>query len=242
MAPVIGITTYGKNVENRFTLPAGYVEAVRAVGAIPLLIPPGEPRLRECLELLDGLVFAGGGDIDPAIYGGTPHPTIANVDSERDRLEIDLARDVIASSIPTLGICRGLQLLNVAQGGTLIEHLPDVVGESVVHRTPERQPVPHPVRIRKDSRLAATLGKTEYSPLSLHHQAIRAVGNALEVVARAPDGTIEAVEMPAHPWLMAVQWHPELTAASEPADRKLFEAFVAAAAESRKNRKRRPKA
>jgi len=242
MAPVIGITTYGRNPENRFTLPAGYVEAVRAAGAIPLLIPPGEPRLEECLDLLDGLVLAGGGDVDPALYGGSPHPTIANVDPERDRVEIELVRDAVASSLPTLGICRGLQLLNVAQGGTLIEHLPDVVGESVIHRTPEREPVPHAVRVQEGSRLAGILGKTEYAPMSLHHQAVRAVGNALEVVARAPDGTVEAVEMPAHPFLMAVQWHPEMTAAQEPADRRLFEAFVAAAVESRKNRKRRPRA
>jgi putative glutamine amidotransferase len=238
MAPVIGITTYGKNAENRFTLPVGYVEAVRAAGGIPLLIPPGEPRFAECLELIDGLILAGGGDIDPALYGGVGHPQVLNVDTHRDRLELELAREVIASSLPTLGICRGLQVLNVAQGGTLIEHLPDAVGETVVHRTPSREPVPHPVRIKEGSRLAAIMERTEHEPFSLHHQAIRDLGNALEVVARAPDGTIEAVEMPGHPWLLAVQWHPELTAASEPADRKLFDAFVAAALESRTNRKR----
>jgi putative glutamine amidotransferase len=229
MAPLIGITTYGRNDEGRFTLPAEYVEAVRRAGGVPFLIPPGEERVDRVLEVLDGLILAGGGDIAPDAYGGAAHETIYNVNPDRDRLELALARRVLASGQPALGICRGLQVLNVALGGTLIEHLPDAVGEAVLHRAPPREPIPHPVRIRSGSRLAGILGGTEHQAVSSHHQAVRVLAPGLEAVAHAPDGVIEAVELPRHPWLIAVQWHPELAAAREPADQRLFAGLVEAA-------------
>ena len=227
--PFIGITTYGRGPHNRYILPAEYVDAVRRAGGIPLLLPPGEDRLDAVLPLLKAVVFSGGGDLDPELYGGNRHETIYMVEPERDRSEIDLARRVFDLEVPTLAICRGSQILNVAKGGTLIEHLPDEVGETVNHRVPPREPTPHAIRVEPGSRLAGLLGATDFSCMSWHHQAIRRVAPGFEVVAHAPDGTIEGLEMPSHPWLVAVQWHPELTAAEDPIQQRLFDALVEAA-------------
>lgn len=225
-APVVGITMYGRDAQGRYSLPADYVAAIERAGAVPVLIPPSPAHAQRYLELVDGVVLAGGGDLDPAHYGGAAHHTQYGVDAQRDALELELARLIVARRQPTLAICRGLQVLNVALGGTLIEHLPAVVGEDVLHRAPPREPTPHAVRLTPGSRLAAIAGATECAPMSWHHQAIRTVAPGLEVVARAPDGTIEAVEAPAHPWLIAVQWHPELTAQRDPQQQRLFDALV----------------
>ena len=194
-----------------------------------MLLPPGEERLDAILPLLKAVVFTGGGDIDPDLYGGKHHETIYMVEQERDRTEVQWARRVFDLGVPTLAICRGAQLLNISKGGDLIEHLPDVMGETVVHRAPPREPIAHPVRVLPESRLAGVLGATDFSCMSWHHQAIRRVAPGFEVVAHAPDGTIEGMEMPAHPWLFAVQWHPELTASEDPIQQRLFDALVEAA-------------
>jgi putative glutamine amidotransferase len=132
--PLIGITTYGRDENKRFHLPAAYVDAVRRAGGLPILIPPGEPDLDQLLPLLDGIILPGGGDVEPALYQGKKHETIYNLDPERDNSEIELARKLIDQDLPLLGICRGLQVINVALGGTLIEHLPDEVGEATAPR------------------------------------------------------------------------------------------------------------
>lgn len=227
-APVIGITTYGRDERGRYSLPAEYVAAVVRAGAVPVLIPPLPAHAQRYLEMVQGVVLAGGGDLDPAHYGGGAHETLYGVDAQRDALELELARRIVERRQPALAICRGMQVLNVALGGSLIEHLPAAVGEEVLHRKPPREPTPHKVRIKAGSRLARIAGGTEFAPMSWHHQAIRAVAPGLEVVATAPDGTIEAVEASTHPWLIAVQWHPELTAEHDPAQQKLFDALVAA--------------
>lgn len=227
--PVIGITTYGRDDNKRFSLPAVYVDAVRRADGIPLLVPPGEPDFAQLLDLLDGVILSGGGDIDPQHYAGTQHESIYMIDPERDSSEIDLARILVKQDMPVLGICRGTQVLNVALGGTLIEHLPDAVGDEILHRAPPRLPVSHEVIVAPESRLAGIIGHTHISPTSWHHQAIRQPAPGLKVVASAPDGTIEAVEMPSHPWLIAVQWHPEITAATNPEQQRLFDAMVALA-------------
>jgi len=230
---LIAITTYGRNEDGHFFLPSEYVDSVRRSGACPILLPPGEEDLDSWLELVDGIIFPGGGDIEPSRYGGGEHEAIYMVDPERDTTEFALLEKVLDSGLPTLGICRGTQLLNVALGGTLVDHLPDHVGEEITHRLPPREPTPHAIRIEENSGLAAILGETEFDAESWHHQAIREVAPGLTAVAQAPDGTIEAVEKRDHPWLYAVQWHPELTAAREPLQQRLFNALTEAALAAR---------
>ncbi len=232
-APLIGLTTYGRNEINHYSLPAEYLESVRRAGGIPVLIGPGESRLPELLSHLDALILTGGGDIDPALYEGTPHESIYMIDQERDHTELALFREAVSTEIPILGICRGIQTINVALGGTLHEHLPDVVGSTVLHRKPPLDTIPHEVLIAKSSRLSAILGKTRVTILSWHHQAVETVAPPLQVVAHAPDGVIEAVEHPDHPWLLAVQWHPELTSANDAIQQQLFDAVVQAALDYR---------
>ena len=230
--PIIGITTYGRNADNRYTLPTEYIDAVRAAGGVPVLLPPGEQNVDTMIAALDGLVLAGGGDIHPGLYGGEMHELNYGVDHDRDALEMAVGERAIGHGLPTLGICRGAQILNVIRGGTLIEHLQDEVGEDVLHRAPPREPVPHPVRVDPVSLLGRIVGEPEFEVASWHHQALRRVAPDFTVVAWAPDGTIEAIEMPAHPWLVAVQWHPELTARRDVRQRRLFEALIAAATSS----------
>ena len=231
--PLIGITTYGRNADGDVHLPAEYVEAVRRAGGVPLLIPPGEERLEDVLARLDGFLLAGGGDVDPALYGGLPHATIAHVDPARDRMEIALAREVAERDLPTLAICRGAQVLNVALGGTLVENLPDEVGLDITHRPADPEGTDdyprHPVRADEGSKLAAIMEATEVVPASWHHQAARAAAPGLAVVARAGDGTVEAFEKPDRSFLIGVQWHPEVTASEDPTQQRLFDALVEAA-------------
>lgn len=239
ITPLIGLTTYGRNADDAFALPAAYVDAVRRAGGIPILLPPGESRSAQLMQHLDGLILTGGGDIDPALYASEGHETVYMVDKERDETEIAFSHRAISLHVPLLGICRGTQMINVALGGTLIEHLPDSVGTVVEHRLPPREPTTHPVEVVPHSRLAHILYSSAdhddawnvqaLETASWHHQAIRRMAPDLQVAAYAPDGTIEAVESTTHPWLIAVQWHPELTAHSDPAQQRLFDALVAAA-------------
>ncbi|HEV7671870.1 MAG TPA: gamma-glutamyl-gamma-aminobutyrate hydrolase family protein [Thermoanaerobaculia bacterium] len=240
MRPLIGITTYPKNTAGRYDLPVEYVLAVRRAGGLPVLLPPGEEATAELLARLDGLILAGGGDVDPALYGGTPHPEIDRVDTERDATEIDYARRLVADGVPALCICRGAQVLNVALGGSLVEHLPDEVGGAIPHRSESGEKPPrHEVEVEPGSHLAEVMGTTRPMPESRHHQAPRAVAEPLRPVAWAADDTIEALEPRevgkpgAHPWLLAVQWHPEATADGDASQQRLFDALVQAAAERR---------
>jgi putative glutamine amidotransferase len=231
--PIVGITTYARDDHGRFGLPANYVDAIRRAGGIPVLLPQGEPYLSELLERLDAVILSGGGDVDPQLYQGTLHESIYMINAERDRSEIELTKNIVQMQVPMLNICRGVQVLNVALGGTLIEHLPDEVGEEILHRLQPPSAARHEVLIEPTSQLAQVLAKNEVMAASWHHQAIRQVAPGLQVVARAADGTIEAVEMPGHPWLIGVQWHPEMTAAQDPDQQRLFEALVKVAAQRR---------
>ena len=234
--PFIGITTYGRNADDEFTLPAVYVEAVRRAGGIPLLIPPGETCLEDLLQGLDGLILSGGGDIDPAHYGSAGHPTVYMVDAERDTTDLELARRVVLGRAPILCICRGQQLLNVAMGGTLVEHLPDELSGELQHRDEPDKPTAHTLRVLPDTHLAHLIGDGEMHGVSWHHQAIRTLAPGLTVTARAADGTIEGVESKDHPWLIAVQWHPEMSAANDPRQQRLFDEFITAAQHARDQR------
>ncbi len=229
MKPLIGITTYGRDEKNHFTLPAEYSEAVHRAGGTALLLPPDAPDVDRWAAAVDGFILAGGGDIDPARYDGAAHDSVYMVDGERDAIELALVRRIVESGHPTLGICRGAQTLNVALGGTLHAHVPDVAGDAVDHRLPPREPTSHAIEVEAESRLASITGELRFDAPSWHHQAIDRVAAPLRVVARAPDTIVEAVEMPEHRWLVAVQWHPELSAARDPVQQRIFDALVAAA-------------
>lgn len=224
--PIIGITTYGRNEENHFTLPAEYVESVRRAGGIPILLPPGETEITRGLSLVDGVILAGGGDISPELYQGKSHDSIYMLDTERDAFELETTQQVLDTGKPTLGICRGAQMINVALGGTLHAHLPDVYGEAILHRKPPRIPTVHQVSVQQNSLLAKCLNALEFTVSSWHHQAIDQLGAGIEVSALAPDEVIEGFEVPTHPWLVAVQWHPELTAVADVIQQNLFNAFI----------------
>ncbi len=198
-SPIIGITTYGRKKDDSYYLPGAYLDAIRNAGGFPILLPPGEKGVVRILELVDGLVFAGGGDIEPSIYGGNSHSTIAGVDPERDEFELAFAEKVLQNSIPTLGICRGSQLLNVATGGKLIEDVPGELGDSILHRLSVGEASEHQVQIERGSRLAEITGSNEVNVKSQHHQGIRIVPEVWRISAQAPDGVIEALEHKTHP-------------------------------------------
>ncbi|MFQ5822806.1 MAG: gamma-glutamyl-gamma-aminobutyrate hydrolase family protein [bacterium] len=226
--PIIGITTYSRNESGNYYLPRKYVDAVRTAGGVPILLLPGESSPSQLLELVDGLIFVGGGDIDPALYGGSNHPTISREDPERDAFELALARQALRKDIPVLGICRGSQLLNVATGGDLVAHVPDEFGLEVLHQGENGEAAEHLVQIAPESRLAKIIGLTELSVVSKHHQGLRTVTPVWRVVAQAPDGVIEALEHKKHSWLLAVLWHPELSL-EDPRHQRIFQALIKAA-------------
>jgi putative glutamine amidotransferase len=232
--PLIGVTTYHRDRgdRHRYQVPAAYVDAVRLAGAVPVLLPPGEGSADELLDAIDGLVLCGGGDIDPARFGGRAgHDAQYATCAERDDFEFALIRASLDRTLPVLAICRGLQVLNVALGGDLHVHLADVVGEDVPHRISQDRHTLHPVRIDPASRLATVLGLEEIEAASWHHQAVQRTGQGLRAVAWAADGTIEAIELDDHPEVLAVQWHPELQVAEEDSPhRRLFDELAARAA------------
>jgi len=229
--PLIGISSYGRAGERQtFSVPCEYVDAVRMAGGVPIVLPPVEGETPEGLDAVAGLILPGGGDVDPAHYGGGHHDANYGISHERDRFELSLARAAIARrSIPLLCVCRGMQLLNVALGGDLIAHIPDQFGTSVVHRAPQLTPVPHDVRLDPQSRLARLLDGTQLTVQSVHHQAVGRLGEGLRAVAWSDDGVIEALESERHPFVIGVQWHPELDALSDPRPMRLFEELVACA-------------
>jgi putative glutamine amidotransferase len=226
--PIIGITTYGRDKSGNYYLPAEYVEAVRKAGGVPILLPPGKSNPEQIVELVDGLIFSGGGDIDPARYDGTSHRSIERVDPERDAFELALAKIVLQKSTPVLGICRGAQLLNVASGGDLMAHVPDKIGLKVLHRGENGGETEHIVRLVQESRLAQIIGAPELSVVSKHHQAPCNVPSGWQIAAQSPDGLIEALEREKHPWMISVLWHPELSL-NDPKHQQIFQAFVEAA-------------
>jgi putative glutamine amidotransferase len=224
--PLIGITTYGENRNGSFTLPAEYVESVRRAGGAVLLLPPGETRLDEILRRIDGLMLAGGGDIDPVHYGGAVHETNYMIDERRDEMELALAKRAMQLDMPILAICRGCQVVNIALGASLLPHIPDVYGEKVKHRLPPREPVAHEVQVNENSRLAAVMGSACVEPMSWHHQAVDQPGAGVDIIGRAPDNVPEAFDVPAKENLIAIQWHPELTAETDPTQQRLFDWLV----------------
>jgi putative glutamine amidotransferase len=234
--PLIGITVYKGQSATGLPIAAlqtAYIQAIRQAAGLPVLIPNQLSR-EEWMELyprLGGILFTGGGDIETPLFNGTHHPAVAEVDEERDALEIPLLRAAAGDGKPFLGICRGLQVTNVALGGSLYTHLPDQLPRAVQHDWHEgyaRSYLAHPVRIEEGSQLADLLGEPLLQVNSLHHQGIKDLSPELHAVAFAPDGLIEAVELPHHPFGLAVQWHPEWLT-DQAAMGRLFAAFVEAA-------------
>jgi putative glutamine amidotransferase len=201
---------------------------------MPVLIPANMPidDMDELLLRVDGLVLSGGGDIEPTRFGGEEHKKVANVDLQRDEIEIQLAKKVIEMGMPFLGICRGLQVVNVALGGNLYTHIPDQIDTKISHANPVPAFPPdhlaHDVEIEGDSRLYKIVKEDTIVVNSRHHQAIKDLGKDLKISALAPDGIIEAVEVPDHPFGLAVQWHPE-NLGETPANQAIFRALVEAA-------------
>jgi putative glutamine amidotransferase len=213
MKPLIGITTYV--VPARWSywdteaalVPAAYVRAVEAAGGRPLLVPPSEDGVAETLDGLDGLIFSGGADLDPALYGQQAHEATSGVSRERDHAELALLTAALERDMPVLAICRGSQVLNVARGGDLVQHLPEVVGDEKHKHTPGVF-ADHDVDLAPGSRVQRILG--DRAPVkSHHHQGFRTLGDGLREAARAEDGTIEALEDPSRRFAVGVLWHPE---------------------------------
>jgi putative glutamine amidotransferase len=223
--------TVGVSPERAFVNSA-YLEAVSRPGGIPLLLAPSHsPAARAALwARASGLLLTGGGDIDPAHFGEAPHPTAADVSAARDDLEIDLTRRALAEGVPLLAVCRGIQVLNVALGGSLYQDIPSEPGSPIAHSQREpRARATHAVKVQPGSRLGDVLGRLDVDVNSMHHQAIRRAGDGLRVVAWAADGIVEGAEVPGHPFALAVQWHPEELIGHDAAARNLFGALVAAA-------------
>jgi putative glutamine amidotransferase len=234
--PLIGITSYAEQARwgvwdaPAALIPMAYVHAVARAGGRPLLVPPSEDAIEETLEALDGLLFSGGADLDPNLYGAEPHPETDGVRRERDRAELGLLEAALDRDMPVLAVCRGSQVFNVARGGDLVQHLPEVVGDDKHKHTPGVF-ADHDVDLLPGSRVQEILG--ERAPVkSHHHQGYGRLGEGLREAAHAADGTIEAIEDPDRRFALGVLWHPE-----EGEDFALFEALVEEARRYREERR-----
>ena len=235
MKPLIGITSYAENASwGHWTAPAAlaplaYVVSIELAGGRPLVVPPMDDAVEETLDALDGLVLSGGSDLEPSRYGEAPHPSTSS-QPERDRAELALLEAALARELPVLAICRGMQLLNVLHRGSLHQHLPELVGHDR-HRETRGEFSDHDVTVRSGSKTASLLGE-HVRVKSTHHQAPDRIGEGLDAVAWAEDGTVEAIEDPELPFAIGVLWHPE---AGE--DKRLFEALVEEARRYRAGRR-----
>ena len=234
--PIIGVTTYqGKNDEDLpiVALLRAYIDALIQAGGVPVLIPSTltDGGCKAFYSHLDGVLFTGGGDIALNRFSGVQHPRVGIVDAERDSFELNLLETLIYDKKPFLGICRGFQVINVGLGGTLYTHIQDQMPAALKHDYYPNFPrtyLAHRVRVEEDTCLVNILGQSDLSVNSLHHQGAKDIPAMLKPVAYAPDGLVEALELPNHPFGIAVQWHPEWLT-DQPTTRRLFRAFVKAA-------------
>jgi putative glutamine amidotransferase len=234
--PIIGITSYAQPAKwGAWDLPAAlvpldYVTAVTRAGGRPLLVPPADDGVEETLDALDGIIFSGGADLGPSIYGAEAHAETDPPQTHRDAAEMALLEAALERDIPTLAICRGFQLLNVVRGGDLVQHLPEAVGDEK-HREVRGVFSEHPVEVKEGTLLGELLGERQPGVKSSHHQGVGRVGDGLVETAWAEDGTLEGLEDPSRRFALGVLWHPE---AGE--DRRLFEGLVAEARRYRAGR------
>jgi gamma-glutamyl-gamma-aminobutyrate hydrolase PuuD len=235
--PVIGITTYVEDAKwghwhlEAALIPYDYVRGLERAGARVLLVPPDVDGVEETLDALDGLLLSGGNDLDPESYGADQHPETNGTRPERDRGELALLQAALERDMPVLAVCRGLQVLNVARGGDLVQHLPEQVGHEE-HRSVKGVFSDHGVKVDDASRLGSVIGTQVPAVKSHHHQGLGRVGSGLRETAWADDGTVEAVEDPEKRFAVGVLWHPE---AGD--DTKLFEALVTEARAYREDKK-----
>jgi putative glutamine amidotransferase len=227
--PVVGVTSFverarwGHWSSLASLTPLAYVQAVARAGGRAVQLPPDDDGVEETLDRLDGLVVTGGIDLDPALYGGDEHPAMAGVRPEQDQAELALLGGALERDLPMLAICRGAQLLNVLRGGDIVQHIADGHGSASLHGDGAGSSSDHAVRVQERSGLAEALG-TRVVVVSEHHQALGRIGDDLDEVAWADDGTVEAVEDQRKAFAVGVLWHPE-----RDDSRELFEAFVDAA-------------
>lgn len=238
MRPVIGITCAWEEERQRFFLSAAYVRAVEAAGGLPVPIPyTGAAGVAPWLEILDGLVLSGGGDVDPFYFGEEPLPGCGEVDPRRDSFELELVREALRLHLPLLGICRGLQVINVAAGGDIYQDIYRQVPGCLKHRQDApRWAATHGVEVREGTRLAYILGTGSLRVNSFHHQAVRRVAPGLVIAACAPDGLVEALESAGAGFVLGVQWHPEAMWERDCRCLGLFEALVDASRQYRSAR------
>lgn len=226
--PLVGITVNRDYRRERLWLPRSYCLRIEEAGALPLLLPPLPPAYAGgVLDPLSGLLLGGGGDVAPFYYGREPGPGLGEVDPQRDGWELALVRAALSRGLPFFGICRGLQLLNVARGGSLHQDLKGPGYLQHDQRAPRRDPS-HSIEVLPRTRLAAIIGEGRLAVNSFHHQAPAGIAPGLQKAALSPDGVVEALEDPRRPFVMGVQWHPE--SLEHPASRLLFRAFAGAAA------------
>ncbi len=231
--PIIGVTLDAEEPGGYSKLPwyalrKNYFSALAEAGALPVALPHQTELAEAYLDEIDGLMITGGAfDVDPSLYGGgETHPTVT-LKANRTDFELAVTRGALARNMPVLGICGGQQLLAVALGGTLIQHIPDSIQTSIAHEQPNPRDQPgHEVAIKPDTLLARIIGKPRMAVNSAHHQAVATPGSGAVVNALAPDGVVEGVESASHRFALGVQWHPEY--AVDPADPLIFAAFVAA--------------
>lgn len=230
--PIIGVTISRRNLDNihHLALPGAYVEALEKAGGDTILIPPriSQEGLIKLLSFVNGILFSGGGDVHPERYGGSMHHLVSDINPDRDQLEIDLVEAALRKKLPLLGICRGLQVINIALGGTIYEDLASQKSGALNHRTVDELPrhyLAHSVEIGQNSHLSKILNKRDCLVNSHHHQGIRELAPGLAPTAFAPDGLIEAFEKPDHPFFIAVQWHPECMSLQDGMG-ALFSAFI----------------
>lgn len=238
--PIIGIGTDVQSPSGereRAFVYLTYVEALRRAGAIPVLIPPQPENAAELVNELDGVLLAGGFDCDPSLYGEDPHPTVEPMDTRRQMNDVTLAKAARDHGIPVLGICLGVQVMNVAAGGSLVQDIASQVETEIEHASEPEDRARHEVIVEGGTTLSNILGERELTVNSSHHQAIGRIGEGLRVTAHAPDGVIEGLEDPRHPFYLGVQWHPEDMGGENSAS-SLFGAFVDAARRYAKEKKK----
>jgi len=231
MRPIIGITTF--ITEDRLVLPDTYIKAVSESGGTPIILPKvaDDAQIRMQLDQIDGLLLSGGDDIDPGLFGEDPHPKLGIIEPGRDEYESKLIKSCLKDNLPILAVCRGAQILNITEGGTMYQDIYDQVEENVIQHQQKasRNFLSHSIEVKVDSLLHSILGETSVRTNSFHHQANRAVPSPFQITAYSNDGVIEAIESTSHNFVLGLQWHPEGSFPTDDYSKKIFAAFVKAA-------------